>query len=57
MWSLFLIGYLYVSGIWLLVKNRHQKDMWNNVVGLCAKKVDIILSSIDNIVWMAYVIT
>ena len=57
MWSLFLIGYLYVSGMWLLVKNRHQKDMWNNVVGLCAKKVDIILGSIDNIVWMAYVIT
>ena len=41
----------------LVVKNRHQKDMCNDEVGLRAKKVDIILGSINYIVWMAYVIT
>ena len=46
MCSFTLIGRLYLSGKWLVVKNGHQNRHVPKDIGLCAQNIDTILGSI-----------
>ena len=50
--SLFLIGHLYLSCVWLGVgfKNKNPKGMWSKEIGLRAKILVTILGSKSHII-------
>ena len=54
MWSLFLVGHLYLSGIWQGL--QLITDTCDNKIGQRAHNIDIILSLISNMTRSIYVI-
>ena len=58
MWSLFLNEHLYLNGMlqgFFVVENRHKRNMYFEEIGICSQSIDIILGSIINTIWGAYV--
>jgi hypothetical protein len=56
-WSLFLSGGRYLSGVWWLgVKIGYQEDTCCNEIRLCAQNIDIILGLLVNPIGRAYAI-
>ena len=58
MWSLFLIGRLYLSGIWqgLQLGMDTKKDRCHDEIGPCAQTIKTILGSLVNKIERVYVI-